>query len=377
MVDRRELADRLTDHFDLVVTLHLLAGPSVVPEIVIRRLESSTRLHRSFREGPMRKAALPIPPTTPEPAWDLATVVSELVQIRREANSKRNFRPLGKLPSRTVIRTIVDDLSAVLYPNRLAAAEFSDISVAYFIGDTLETTLQSLKEQIRCELRFFEGHPIQNGSTSERRTPIDNSEEIAGAIVAAFCKELPSIRKLLDSDIQAAYEGDPAAQSPDEVLLCYPGVRAITHHRLAHALHRLGAPIVARMIAERAHSVTGVDIHPGATIGASFFIDHGTGVVIGGTAIIGERVRIYQGVTLGAVRFPVDDHGKLIKGNARHPILEDDVVVYAGATILGRITIGAKSVIGGNVWLTKSVAPLSQISQARVRTEHFDDGGGI
>jgi serine O-acetyltransferase len=328
----------------------------------------------------MRKVASSLSTTALEPSWDLAAVVSELVQIRREANAKRSFRPQGKLPSRTAIRTIVDNLSAVLYPNRLAAAEFSDVSVAYFIGDTLEMTLQLLREQIRCELRFFEGQLKQNGephSLGNEPAFRDNSEEIAAASVAEFCRELPSIRKLLDSDIQAAYEGDPAAQSPDEVLLCYPGVRAIIHHRLAHALHRLGAPIVARMIAERAHSVTGVDIHPGATIGGSFFIDHGTGVVIGGTAIIGERVRIYQGVTLGAVRFPVDDHGKLIKGNARHPILEDDVVVYAGATILGRITIGAKSVIGGNVWLTKSVPPLSQISQARVRTEHFDDGGGI
>jgi serine O-acetyltransferase len=322
----------------------------------------------------MQRTAAPLPSNSIASPWDLASVVSQLVQIRSEANAKRNFRPQGKLPSRTIVRSIVDDLSAALYPNRLAAAEFSDVSVAYFIGDTLENTLQLLKEQIRCELRFFEGHTTQNG---EFHAVGDNSEEIAGVIVGTFCRELPTIRKLLDSDIQAAYEGDPAAQSPDEVLLCYPGVRAIIHHRLAHALHRLGAPIIARMIAERAHSVTGVDIHPGATIGASFFIDHGTGVVIGGTAIIGERVRIYQGVTLGAVRFPVDDHGKLVKGNARHPILEDDVVVYAGATILGRITIGAKSVIGGNVWLTKSVPPFSQISQARVRTEHFDDGGGI
>ncbi len=301
-----------------------------------------------------------------QPAWDLAAVVSELVEIRRETQSQRQFSPNGKLPSRSAIRIIIDDLAATLFPNRLGASEFSDVGVAYFIGDTLETTLQSLWEQIRCELRFF--NAPQSG--------IDVSE-ISRQIVAAFCNELPAIRRTLDSDIQAAYEGDPAAQSPDEVLLCYPGVRAVIHHRIAHTLHRLGAPVVARMIAESAHSVTGVDIHPGAKIGGSFFIDHGTGVVIGGTAVIGQRVRIYQGVTLGAVRFPVDEHGQLIKGNARHPIIEDDVVIYSGATVLGRITIGRKSVIGGNVWLTRSVPAGSQISQARVRTEHFDDGGGI
>jgi len=322
----------------------------------------------------MQRSALTIPTIFSESPWDLAAVVSQLVQIRSDSNSKRSFRPQGKLPSLANVQAIIDNLSAALFPNRLAASEFSDVSVAYFIGDKLETTLQLLREEVRCELRFFSDQLTSCGKVD---ATADSSEQLAGSIVAAFCQELPSIRKLLDSDIQAAYEGDPAAQSPDEVLLCYPGVRAMIHHRVAHSLHRLGAPIVARMIAERAHSVTGVDIHPAATIGDSFFVDHGTGVVIGGTAIIGKRVRIYQGVTLGAVRFPVDEQGKLVKGNARHPILEDDVIVYAGATILGRITIGAKSVIGGNVWLTKSVPPGSQISQARVRTEHFDDGGGI
>jgi serine O-acetyltransferase len=160
-------------------------------------------------------------------------------------------------------------------------------------------------------------------------------------------------------------------------VFCYPGVAAVIRHRLAHQLYLLGVPMLARIIAEIAHSQTAIDIHPGAEIGESFFIDHGTGVVIGETAVIGRHVRLYQAVTLGAKRFEVDEHGALIKNYARHPILEDDVVIYAGATVLGRITIGRGSAIGGNVWLTHSVPPGSNITQAKVRTESFDDGGGI
>ena len=199
----------------------------------------------------------------------------------------------------------------------------------------------------------------------------------ARRLVSEYARELPAIRRLLETDIVAAYEGDPAARSIDEVLGCYPGITAIIHHRLAHALHRLGLPLIARMIAEIAHSITGIDIHPGAQIGSSFFIDHGTGVVIGETAVIGDRVRLYHGVTLGAKRFTVDESGALVKGNARHPIVEDDVVIYAGATILGRVTIGRGSIIGGNVWLTHSIPQGSQISQAKLRNEVFDDGSGI
>src|SRR5262249_21919800 len=171
--------------------------------------------------------------------------------------------------------------------------------------------------------------------------------------------------------------GDPAARSPDEAVLCYPGLTAITHHRIAHELYALDVPLVPRMVAELAHGATGIDIHPGAEIGASFFIDHGTGIVIGETCIIGERVRLYQGVPLGAKSFPTDDDGRPIKGNPRHPIVEDDVIIYAGATILGRVTIGRGSSIGGNVWLTHSVAPGSRVSQAQPREELFDGGAGI
>jgi serine O-acetyltransferase len=163
----------------------------------------------------------------------------------------------------------------------------------------------------------------------------------------------------------------------DEAIFCYPGFNAITHHRIAHELHRLGVPLIPRIISEIAHSETGIDIHPGAGIGGSFFIDHGTGVVIGETAQIGERVRLYQGVTLGAKSFPLDEKGHPIKGIPRHPIVEDDVVVYSGATILGRITIGRGSSIGGNVWITRSVPAGSRITQAQARADTFEGGGGI
>jgi serine O-acetyltransferase len=195
-------------------------------------------------------------------------------------------------------------------------------------------------------------------------------------IVGAFLGSLPRVRSLLDTDIRAAFDGDPAARSIDEIVFCYPGVAAVARHRLAHELFTLGAPMLARIIAEIAHSETGIDIHPGAEIDSSFFIDHGAGVVIGETARIGKRVRLYQGVTLGAKRFEADDTGALVKGKPRHPIVEDDVIIYAGATILGRITIGSGSSIGGNVWLTHSVPPGSNITQARP-IETFDHGGGI
>jgi serine O-acetyltransferase len=181
----------------------------------------------------------------------------------------------------------------------------------------------------------------------------------------------------LGADLRAAFEGDPAAPSVDEALLCYPGITAVVHHRIAHQLHREGVPLLPRMIAALAHATTGVDIHPAARIGSSFFIDHGTGVVIGETCQIGDRVRLYQGVTLGAKSFEVDDDGNPKKGVPRHPIVEDDVVIYANATVLGRITVGRGSVIGGNVWLTRSLPPGSRVSQASLQKEAFSDGGGI
>ena len=281
-----------------------------------------------------------------------------------ETRQRRDKPP--KLPSRKELQKILDGLGSVLFPNRLGLPDLDDEGIDYFVGHTLDTLLRELFRQIRRELQFVSA-----------QLPADEIYRQAVIITREFAARLPEVRTLIESDILAAYEGDPAARSSDEVLVCYPGITAIIHHRLAHDLHQLGAPLVARIISEIAHSATGIDIHPGAQIGDSFFIDHGTGVVIGETAVIGRHVRLYQAVTLGAKRFQKDDDGILVKGNARHPIVEDDVVIYAGATILGRITIGRGSTIGGNVWLTHSVPPGSNITQAHVRSELFHDGGGI
>ncbi|MGV2288025.1 serine O-acetyltransferase EpsC [Trinickia sp. YCB016] len=290
--------------------------------------------------------------------WGLEHIVAELRASREELHRTRHPRGIRELPSRDAICGIVTGLRAALFPTHYGAPDLTDESVDYYVGTTLESTLRLLAEQIRRALRFLPEHA---------ETPNDELKTKAFTIARDFGAQLPQIRALLVSDIQAAFAGDPAAQHITEILLCYPGVLAMMHHRLAHALHRLGVPLLARFINEIAHSATGIDIHPGAQIGPSFFIDHGTGVVIGETAIIGERVRLYQAVTLGAKSFPADGDGALVKGNARHPVVEDDVVIYAGATILGRVTIGRGSVIGGNVWLTHSVPPGSSVSQGKIR----------
>ncbi len=296
--------------------------------------------------------------------FDIPAIVQALRDVRLaslEHRHRRNKPP--KLPSRKALQEVLEGLGAALFPNRLGAPGLKEEGVDYFVGYTLDTALRELNTQIQLELRY-------SADTEHDKTP---STEAALNKARAFAKTLPQIRQLLDTDLDAAFEGDPAARSLDEVLVCYPGISAIINYRLAHELHKLGLPLIARIISELAHSATGIDIHPGATIGKGFFIDHGTGVVIGETAVIGQHVRLYQAVTLGAKRFPTDEQGHLIKGSARHPILEDDVVIYAGATILGRITIGASSVIGGNVWLTRSVPPNSQITQAKTQEQAVSD----
>ncbi|HTN74767.1 MAG TPA: serine O-acetyltransferase EpsC [Pirellulaceae bacterium] len=310
----------------------------------------------------------PVPEFHSETLWNLDAIVADLRALREAslAARQRVARPV-KLPSRKSLAEVVDGLCMAMFPNRLGSRVFADESIDFFVGHTIDTALRELVEQVLRELQF--SGDANDSSSSQRAQAI--------ALVREFGRSLPAIREVLETDIYAAYEGDPAARSVDEVLACYPGITAIAHYRIAHALHTLGTPLVARIIAELAHSATGIDIHPGAQIGSSFFIDHGTGVVIGETSIIGQRVRLYHGVTLGAKRFAADENGVLIKGNARHPIVEDDVVIYAGATILGRITLGRGSVIGGNVWLTRSVPPGSNISQAKVRSDDFDAGGGI
>jgi serine O-acetyltransferase len=196
-------------------------------------------------------------------------------------------------------------------------------------------------------------------------------------LAADFIAQLPHIRQMLSEDARAAYEGDPAAQSLGETIFCYPSIKAMTNYRVAHELYHLGVPLIPRIITEMAHSSTGIDIHPGAHIDKFFFIDHGTGVVIGETCVIGTGVKIYQGVTLGAKSFPKDKNGNPIKGIPRHPIIEDNVTIYSGATILGRITIGNGSIIGGNVWLTQSVPPHSTILNNRFEKTFFEKGSGI
>lgn len=250
--------------------------------------------------------------------WNIDAIVSDLRDLRVKAleSRQRRDRP-PKLPSRKVLVGILEGLSAALFPNRLGLPELAEEGIDYYVGHTLDVALTELHEQVRRELQF-----------ASAEDPISDADrDRAVEITREFGTRLPRVRTLLETDINAAYEGDPAARSVDEVLVCYPGLAAVTHHRLAHELHLLGVPLIARMIAEIAHSTTGIDIHPGAQIGESFFIDHGTGVVIGETTVIGSHVRLYQAVTLGAKRFQVDEQGALVKGVPRHPVVEDDVVI--------------------------------------------------
>jgi len=298
--------------------------------------------------------------------WQLQAIVCQLRTARNQWRTQ-NGRVSGEqggreLPSRAAMADILEALCGALFPMRLGPVDLREESEDFYVGHTLDVALNALLTQARLELRYV----ARQGGLAD-----DGVDATATLLIQDFALALPGLRSILDTDVLAAYHGDPAARSVDEVLLCYPGILAVIHHRLAHHLYRAGLPLLARISAEIAHSATGIDIHPGAQIGRSFFIDHGTGVVIGETAIIGERVRIYQAVTLGAKRFPADESGQLQKGHPRHPIVEDDVVIYAGATILGRITIGQGSTIGGNVWLTRSVPAGSNLTQANLL---HDDG---
>ena len=315
--------------------------------------------------------ARPVPPpssASPHASWNLDDVVAGLRAVRerwRLAQNRQLEYGGRELPSREALRGIVDGLRGALFPMRLGPADLRQENEDFYVGHTLDAALHALADQVALELAY----QLRHG-----RPGVDASPDAAVRIVRDFAAALPQIRALLDSDVEAAYHGDPAAGSVDEVVLCYPGILAIIHHRLAHRLYRLGVPLIARIVSELAHSATGIDIHPGAEIGGRFFIDHGTGVVIGETAVIGQGVRLYQAVTLGAKRFPVSADGSLEKGLARHPIVEDDVVIYAGATILGRIVIGRGSSIGGNVWLTHSVPPGSHVSQASLHQQAGESG---
>ena len=272
------------------------------------------------------------------------------------------------LPSREALAGVVTDLRSALFPWHFGSPDLTEDGLPYYVGRTLDAALRNLERQIFLGLCFESGsEPMQRRAAAER----------AAASGEQFAARLPTVRALLGLDALAAFEGDPAATSPDEAIFCYPGMTAILHHRLAHELTRLGVPLIPRIVSELAHATTGIDIHPGASIGARFFIDHGTGVVIGETSVIGDRVRLYQGVTLGAKSFPKDDQGRCLKGAPRHPIVEDDVTIYAGATVLGPITIGRGATIGGNVWITESVKPGARVTQARAGRQIFSEGAGI
>jgi serine O-acetyltransferase len=268
----------------------------------------------------------------------------------------RHINHLGHkpLPSKDAIIDILTDLMEVIYPGYIRRQNLHMGNVEYHVGDLVDGLHDKLTQQITRVLRH---------ECEDQHQPDEDCEALAQQKTIAFLRRLPELRNLLELDTQAAFVGDPAAKNCHEIILCYPGLEAITIYRLAHELLLLGVPLIPRMMTEHAHSKTGIDIHPGARIGHSFFIDHGTGVVIGETCDIGNHVKLYQGVTLGAISFPRDAAGNIIRGEKRHPTLEDEVVVYASATILGgKTVIGHHAVVGSSVWLTESVAPYTVVT---------------
>lgn len=290
----------------------------------------------------------------------LTQAVSELSDKHSYEGLFHQYKDGDPLPSGKSLRRIVELSREILFPGYFGNSTVHRRTINYHIGVNVEELFGLLTEQIQAGLCFG----LEN-------TPSDNvikkilDRDTAASIAARFISKLPEIRRILATDVEAAYYGDPAATCFGEIICCYPIIRAITNYRIAHELYMLNVPLIPRIITEMAHSETGIDIHPGAQIGHHFTIDHGTGVVIGATCIIGNNVKLYQGVTLGAKSFPLDENGNPIKGIARHPILEDDVIVYSNATILGRITIGKGATIGGNIWVTESVPAGSRIVQRR------------
>ncbi len=273
------------------------------------------------------------------------------------------------MPSTERLAECVKLFREVIFPGYFGDSPVRGESIHYYIGVNTERLFEILNQEILSGLCFLCQSASEENLAKNKKSAYD--------FTVQFISMLPEIRRMLISDVDVAFIGDPAAKSKGEVIFCYPAIRAITNYRMAHALLKLGVPLIPRIISEMAHSETGIDIHPGAQIGEAFTIDHGTGVVIGATSIIGNNVKLYQGVTLGAKSFPLDDDGNPIKGVPRHPIVEDNVIIYAQATILGRITIGENSVIGGNVWVTSTIKPNSKIVQFKPRDVYYSGGGGI
>lgn len=287
----------------------------------------------------------------------LTQTVDELSESSSYKGLIRQHTDGNPLPSGAMLCEIVELARAILFPGYFGNATLNSRTINYHIGVNVERLMELLTWQILAGLCSVEENSNQAYGEELRLK--------AAGLSAQFIAQLPQIRKLLATDVEAAYNGDPAATSYGEVISCYPAIKAISNYRIAHQLRQLGVPLIPRIITEMAHSETGIDIHPGAQIGSHFTIDHGTGVVIGETCIIGNNVKLYQGVTLGAKSFPLDEDGKPIKGIPRHPILEDDVIIYSNATILGRITIGRGATVGGNIWVTQDVAPGDRIVQRK------------
>ncbi len=256
------------------------------------------------------------------------------------------------LPSGKALEEIVELARAILFPGYFGKSSVNAHTIHYHIGVNAERLFKLLTDQIRAGMCFADADGCER-----RGSRCEKAEDTALKLVG----KLPQIRRTLATDVAAAYDGDPAAESHGEVISCYPVIKALVNYRIAHELYAMNVPLIPRILTEMAHSETGIDIHPGAQIGCRFTIDHGTGVVIGATCIIGNNVKLYQGVTLGAKSFPLDDDGNPIKGIPRHPIIEDNVVIYSNATILGRITIGEGSVVGANLWVTEDIKPNTKI----------------
>ena len=281
---------------------------------------------------------------------ELPPIIREIVSTYDEV-SKINHLGTRPLPSREGVADVISGLKEILYPGYFGRRHFTPENVTYHIGDRIYQVYRALSEQVYLGV-LHECRRTQSECT--------HCEDLAAETALEFLRRIPRVRRLLEGDVEAAYDGDPAARSLDEIIFSYPGLEAITVYRVAHELWDLKVPLLPRIMTEAAHSATGIDIHPGARIGEHFFIDHGTGVVIGETTEIGDNVRMYHGVTLGARSVPKGEKANLVRGQKRHPTIEDNVTIYPGATILGGDTvIGRGSTIGGNVWLTHSVPPNS------------------
>ena len=305
----------------------------------------------------------------------LTKTVDELSTPQTLQGLFHEHRDGDPLPSSKELEEIIELTRSILFPGFYGMTSVNIQTIRYRIGVDTERLNKLLCRQVMAGLCFNEDCHCDNAADT-RRCLQEEAEKIAENIVL----KLPKLRKILSTDVQAAFDGDPAAANLGEVIDCYPAIKALTNYRLAHELVLENVPLIPRMITEMAHSETGIDIHPAATIGTHFTIDHGTGVVIGATCVIGNHVKLYQGVTLGAKSFPLDKEGKPIKGIPRHPILEDNVIVYANATILGRITIGKGAVVGANVWVTRDMKPRSKKykqNKTDILDINYDYGGGI